>query len=132
MPCCVLPVACHLVNCIVDSDRPFILFTPMQFLICERHKNHLLTYNKARRFFILSIKHQIKIGSLKLPKSCVKLGKKREKSRRFRPTEPITKPWVAVWQSQTCSTYPPAPAKQKNTKPIGLVFFCFTAALCDE
>ena len=27
---------------------------------------------------------------------------------------------------------PPAPAKQKNTKPIGLVFFCFTEVLCDE
>ena len=35
------------------------------------------------------------------------------------------KPWVA-------GSNPPAPAKQNNTKPIGLVFFCFTAVLCDE
>ena len=43
--------------------------------------------------------------------------------RDFRATP---KPWGAVWQSQTCSTYPPAPAKNPARKCRVFTFYLLT------
>ena len=82
-------------------------------------KKRLLTYNKAHRFFIASIKHQRKNRQFKTAEKRSKRGERAGKCEVSKKLRATPKPWVA-------GSNPPAPA---ITEAKRLRFFSFCCVL---